>query len=101
MSPKGVADAQGPATSGTPMTSPPKAGEFTVILNGIKTVDGAKDAKLAKGRIALQYGRRHREIFRKGRDQAALIRAGLHEVWLKYKCQAGASTCGAPKLVCS
>ena len=33
-----------------------KGGEFTVILNGIKTVDGAKDAKLAKGRIALQYG---------------------------------------------
>jgi hypothetical protein len=27
-----------------------------VILNGIKTVDGAKDAKLPKGRIALQYG---------------------------------------------
>ena len=33
-----------------------KGGEFTVILNGIKTVDGAKDAKLPKGRIALQYG---------------------------------------------
>jgi hypothetical protein len=33
-----------------------KGGEFTIILNGIKTVDGAKDAKLAKGRIALQYG---------------------------------------------
>jgi hypothetical protein len=33
-----------------------KGGEFTVILNGIKTVDGAKDSKLAKGRIALQYG---------------------------------------------
>ena len=30
--------------------------EFTVILNGIKTVDGVKDSKLAKGRIALQYG---------------------------------------------
>jgi hypothetical protein len=29
---------------------------FTVILNGIKTVDGAKDGKHAKGRIALQYG---------------------------------------------
>jgi hypothetical protein len=33
-----------------------KGGEFTVILNGIKTVDGAKDSKFAKGRIALQYG---------------------------------------------
>jgi hypothetical protein len=33
-----------------------KGGEFTVILNGIKTVDGAKDSKHAKGRIALQYG---------------------------------------------
>jgi len=28
---------------------------FTVILNGVKTVDGAKDAQHAKGRIALQY----------------------------------------------
>ncbi len=33
-----------------------KGGEFTIILNGVKTVDGAKDSKLAKGRIALQYG---------------------------------------------
>jgi Domain of Unknown Function (DUF1080) len=33
-----------------------KGGEFTVILNGVKTVDGAKDSKHAKGRIALQYG---------------------------------------------
>jgi hypothetical protein len=33
-----------------------KGGEFTVILNGIKTVDAAKDSKFAKGRIALQYG---------------------------------------------
>jgi Domain of Unknown Function (DUF1080) len=33
-----------------------KGPEFTVILNGIKTVDGAKDSKLAKGHIALQYG---------------------------------------------
>jgi hypothetical protein len=33
-----------------------KGDTFTVTLNGIKTVDGAKDAKLAKGRIALQYG---------------------------------------------
>jgi len=33
-----------------------KGGEFTVILNGIKTVDGAKDSKHAKGRIGLQYG---------------------------------------------
>jgi hypothetical protein len=33
-----------------------KGDTFTVILNGIKTVDGAKDAKLPKGRIALQYG---------------------------------------------
>jgi Domain of Unknown Function (DUF1080) len=33
-----------------------KGPEFTVILNGQKTVDGAKDAKFANGRIALQYG---------------------------------------------
>jgi hypothetical protein len=33
-----------------------KGDQFTVILNGIKTVDGARDAKLPKGRIALQYG---------------------------------------------
>ena len=33
-----------------------KGSEFTVILNGIKTVDGVKNDKLAKGRIALQYG---------------------------------------------
>jgi hypothetical protein len=33
-----------------------KGDQFTVILNGTKTVDGAKDAKLPKGRIALQYG---------------------------------------------
>jgi hypothetical protein len=33
-----------------------KGDTFTVILNGVKTVDGAKDAKLPKGRIALQYG---------------------------------------------
>jgi hypothetical protein len=29
---------------------------FTVVLNGQKTVDGANDAKLANGRIALQHG---------------------------------------------
>lgn len=33
-----------------------KGDTFTVILNGVKTVDGAKDAKLPKGRIALQFG---------------------------------------------
>jgi hypothetical protein len=33
-----------------------KGSTFTVILNGQKTVDGAQDAKLAKGRIALQHG---------------------------------------------
>ena len=33
-----------------------KGGEFTVILNGIKTVDAAKDSKFASGAIALQYG---------------------------------------------
>jgi hypothetical protein len=33
-----------------------KGDTFTVTLNGVKTVDGARDAKLAKGRIALQYG---------------------------------------------
>jgi hypothetical protein len=29
---------------------------FTVVLNGQKTVDGARDAKHATGRIALQHG---------------------------------------------
>jgi hypothetical protein len=33
-----------------------KGSTFTVILNGQKTVDGAQDAKLASGRIALQHG---------------------------------------------
>lgn len=33
-----------------------KGDTFTVTLNGIKTVEGARDAKHAKGRIALQYG---------------------------------------------
>jgi hypothetical protein len=33
-----------------------KGPEFTVVLNGQKTVDGAKDGKFANGRIALQYG---------------------------------------------
>src|SRR6266700_6286063 len=33
-----------------------KGPEFTVILNGTKTVDGAKDSQHPKGRIALQYG---------------------------------------------
>ncbi len=32
-----------------------KGDTFTITLNGIKTVDGAKDARLPKGRIALQY----------------------------------------------
>jgi len=30
--------------------------KFTVILNGIKTVDGAEDSRFPSGRIALQYG---------------------------------------------
>jgi len=33
-----------------------KGSSFTVILNGQKTVDGVKDAKLASGRVALQHG---------------------------------------------
>ncbi len=33
-----------------------KGPEFIIILNGQKTVDGAKDGKFANGRIALQYG---------------------------------------------
>ena len=32
-----------------------KGDTFTITLNGIKTVDGVKDDKHAKGRIALQY----------------------------------------------
>jgi hypothetical protein len=32
-----------------------KGDTFSVTLNGVKTVDGAKDAQHAKGRIALQY----------------------------------------------
>lgn len=33
-----------------------KGSQFTVILNGTKTVDGAQDSQHASGRIALQYG---------------------------------------------
>jgi len=33
-----------------------KGDTFTIVLNGTKTVDGAKDGMHAKGRIALQYG---------------------------------------------
>jgi hypothetical protein len=33
-----------------------KGSTFTVVLNGQTTVDGAKDAKFASGRIALQHG---------------------------------------------
>ena len=33
-----------------------KGPQFTVILNGTKTVDGAQDTKNPSGRIALQYG---------------------------------------------
>ncbi len=34
-----------------------KGPQFTVILNGQKTVDGAQDSTFASGRIALQYGK--------------------------------------------
>ena len=34
-----------------------KGGTFTVILNGLKTVDAAKSDKFASGRIALQHGK--------------------------------------------
>jgi len=30
--------------------------KFTVMLNGVKTVDGAQDSRFPSGRIALQYG---------------------------------------------
>jgi hypothetical protein len=33
-----------------------KGSEFTVTLNGVRTVDGVKDSKFASGPIALQYG---------------------------------------------
>lgn len=33
-----------------------KGPNFTLTLNGVKTVDNAHDAKFASGRIALQYG---------------------------------------------
>jgi Domain of Unknown Function (DUF1080) len=33
-----------------------KGSSFTVVLNGQKTVDGAQDAKLANGKVALQHG---------------------------------------------
>jgi hypothetical protein len=33
-----------------------KGPEFTVVLNGQKTVDGAKDEKFKSGPFALQYG---------------------------------------------
>ena len=34
-----------------------KGDTFTVVLNGQKTVDGAKSSKFASGRIALQHGK--------------------------------------------
>ncbi len=34
-----------------------KGDTFTVILNGQKTVKGAKSNKFAKGRVALQHGK--------------------------------------------
>jgi hypothetical protein len=33
-----------------------KGTQFTVTLNGIRTVDGVQDSKHARGPIALQYG---------------------------------------------
>jgi hypothetical protein len=33
-----------------------KGPQFTVVLNGMKTVDGAQDSKHARGYVALQYG---------------------------------------------
>lgn len=33
-----------------------KGPQFTVVLNGVTTVDGAQDSKHASGHIALQYG---------------------------------------------
>jgi len=33
-----------------------KGPNFTVVLNGVKTVDNASDSKFPEGRIALQYG---------------------------------------------
>ena len=33
-----------------------KGSNFTVVLNGEKTVDNAQDAKLANGKVALQHG---------------------------------------------
>jgi hypothetical protein len=33
-----------------------KGSSFTVVLNGQKTVDGAQDAKLANGKVAIQHG---------------------------------------------
>ncbi len=34
-----------------------KGSKFTLVLNGVKTVDGAEDSKFAEGRIALQFGK--------------------------------------------
>ena len=34
-----------------------KGSKFTAILNGVKTVDNAEDAKFAEGKIALQFGK--------------------------------------------
>src|ERR1700749_2340168 len=33
-----------------------KGSSFTVVLNGRKTVDGAQDAKLSNGKVAIQHG---------------------------------------------
>ena len=50
--------------------------KFTVILNGVKTVDGAEDGKFKEGRIALQYGQGTVK-FRK-----VLIKPLVNLIWL-------------------
>jgi hypothetical protein len=42
-----------------------KGPQFTVTLNGVRTVDGAQDSKFAKGRIGLQYAQQGIVKFRK------------------------------------
>jgi hypothetical protein len=49
-----------------------KGDTFTVVLNGQKTVDGAKDDKLKAGRIALQHGPGNKDASGKVNDKGVV-----------------------------
>ena len=49
-----------------------KGDTFTVVLNGQKTVNGAKDDKLKSGRIALQHGLGNKDASGKANDKGVV-----------------------------